>query len=306
MAGKRASKKGNKWVSVVVFVFVVAYLAFSQQDNTEVVQNNYSAYNEKDSSYEVTSDLEIYVFDVGQADSILISNSGEYMLIDAGNNKDGKLIVKELNELGIKKIDYLIGTHPHEDHIGGLDDVIENFDIGTIYMPKRQADTKTFEDILDIVSKKKLKITSPKPGDIFNIGEAKCKVISADANASDTNDSSVVIELCFGSKKYLFTGDIGEAIESACEWEDIDVLKVAHHGSRYSSTKEFLNSTKPEIAIISTGLGNDYGHPHKEALTRLEATKAKIYRTDEDGTIYIKSDGDNISIECLDICLDGN
>lgn len=309
MAQKRKNKKVvSSIVSLLIILSAFIYYQFGGGfEDTEIVQNNYSSKDEVvTSNVDVSSDLEIYFFDVGQADCILISNDGKNMLIDAGNNEDGKLIVKELKDMGITTIDYLIGTHPHEDHIGGLDDVIDNFNIGTLFMPKRQTDTKTFEDVLDSVSSKNLKITTPSIGQTFNLGEALCEVISVKSDAKETNDSSIVIELSFGDKKYLFTGDIEKEVEDECNWEDIDVLKVAHHGSRGSSSKEFLNVTKPEIAIISVGKDNTYNHPHEEALQRLENVDAKIYRTDESGTIYLKSDGFEVSIESLNICLDGN
>lgn len=309
MVQKKKSKKVvSSIVSLLIILSAFIYYQFGDGfEDTEIVQNNYSSKDEVvTSNVSVSSDLEIYFFDVGQADCIFVSNDGKNMLIDAGNNEDGKLIVKELKDLGITTIDYLIGTHPHEDHIGGLDDVIDNFNIGTLFMPKRQTDTKTFEDVLDSVSNKNLKITTPSIGQTFYLGEALCEVVSVKSDAKETNDSSIVIELSFGDKKYLFTGDIEKEVEDECNWEDIDVLKVAHHGSRGSSSEAFLNVTEPEIAIISVGKDNTYNHPHEEALQRLENVDAKIYRTDESGTIYLKSNGFEVSIESLDICLDGN
>lgn len=310
MAQKKKGKKAASSISSVlgILVVLVYYFLGGGYDTTETVQNEYNHKTEVEVSdtTNVSSELEIYFFDVGQADAILVSNNGEYMLIDAGNNKDGKLLVEELKSLGVTTIDYLVGTHPHEDHIGGFDDVILAFDIENIYMPKRQATSKTFEDVLDAISTKKLKVTTPKVASVFYVGEAACEILSVESDAEDTNDSSIVIEMTFGTNKYLFTGDITETIESGVEWEDIDVLKVAHHGSRYSSSKEFLEETAPEFIVISCGKGNDYGHPHNEALNRLQNTGAEIYRTDKNGTIYLQSDGIDIEIEALDICVDGN
>ena len=160
-----------------------------------------------------SQNLKVYFFDVGQADSILVMNQDKTMLIDAGNNEDGELLVKNLNTLGVTKIDYLIGTHPHEDHIGGLDDIIKNFEIGTIYMPKVQTNTKTFEDVLDAVKEKNLSITTPKINDKFLVGDAECKVLSVDNNEKNLNLSSIVIQMKFDTLSYLFMGDAETEVE---------------------------------------------------------------------------------------------
>lgn len=250
--------------------------------------------------------LQIYFLDVGQADSIFITNNGENMLIDAGNNEDGKLVVDFLKSMNITKIDYLIGTHPHEDHIGGLDDVINEMDIGKIFMPKKSSTTKTFKDVLTAISNKNLKVKAPKVGDKFNVGNAVCEVMSIENDADNANEASIVIEMTYSSQKFLFTGDMETNNEKARDWNDIDVLKVAHHGSRTSSSKLFLSQTLPEVAVISLGKDNDYGHPHEEVVKRLENVEATIYRTDESGTILLVSDGEENEIQFLAISCDGN
>lgn len=254
--------------------------------------------------FENNGELKVYIFDVGQADCILVMNGNQTMLIDAGNNADGKFIVNQLQKMNITRMDYLIGTHPHEDHIGGLDDVIKSFDIDKIYMPKKTTNTKTYEDVLSAITSKKLKITTPKIGDSFYLGGAKCEIMNVDNDAEDLNETSIVIELTYGDKKFLFTGDTETTKEKERIWNDIDVLKVAHHGSSTSTSKDFLNQTKPEFAIISCGINNDYGHPHKEIITRLK--EIETYRTDKDGTILVTCDGSDIKIEKLDIDLNGN
>ncbi len=250
--------------------------------------------------------LGVYFLNVGQADCIFVYEDGACMLIDAGNNPDGKLISQYLKSHGITKIDYLIGTHPDEDHIGGLDVIIEDFSIGNMYMPKKASTTKTYEDVLDAILAKKMKVKSPKVGSKFSLGNATCEIMSIENDAEDSNEASICIELTYGSQKFLFTGDMESANEEARKWNKINVLKVAHHGSSTSSTEEFLEQTSPEIAVISCGKDNKYGHPHKETLEKLEKIGCEVYRTDEMGTIVITSDGTKETTTFLDVCLDGN
>jgi len=219
------------------------------------------------------------------------------MLIDAGTNNVGNTVVQNLKDLGITKIDYLVGTHPHEDHIGGMDDVINNFEIGTIYMPKVQTNTKTFEDVLDAISNKGLTITTPEVGYVFEVGNTKCEVMCAGTGTTEENSnlnlSSIVIRMVYGEESFLFMGDAEEKNESSRQWPQTTVLKVGHHGSDTSSSESFLNQVKPEISVISVGINNTYGHPKKTTLDKLNALGTSIYRTDQNGTITITCDGTN-------------
>ena len=304
MANKKSQK--NTIIGSIITVIILIILTITGNDS-QIFKSTTSATNDNVSS-EVLDNLEnvsiqtgndcistipqdnnlrVYCLDVGQGDSILITNNNKTMLIDASTNEMGSRVVKYLNDLGIKKIDYLVGTHPHEDHIGGLDNVIKNFDIGTIYMPNVVATTKTFEEVIDAISAKKLKVTSPKTGDKFTVGNAECEVMSIRNDKDDYNNCSIVIKMDFNNVSYLFTGDAEESVESSRKWPHIDVLKVGHHGSNTSSIKKFLEQIKPEVALISVGQGNTYGHPTQATLKRLSNIGAKIYRTDENGTILL-------------------
>ena len=150
----------------------------------------------------------------------------------------------------------------------------------------------------------KVKVKSPKVGTTFNVGNAICEVMTIENNAEDANWSSISLEMTYGTQKFLFTGDMEVYNEESRDWNDVDILKVAHHGSSTSTSKDFLSQAKPEFAIISCGINNDYGHPHKEIITRLKGIET--YRTDKDGTILLTCDGDDIKIEKLDIDLNGN
>ena len=232
--------------------------------------------------------LKVYFFDVGQADSMLIQNNGENMLIDAGNNEDGETLVNNLKTLGVEKIDYLVGTHPHEDHIGGMDDIINSFEIGKIYMPNVSTNTKTFEDVIDAAKNKNLQIETPKAGDKFTIGKASCEVAYVGNDKENLNLSSIIIKMKYNNLSYLFTGDTEADVENKIDFGKINILKVAHHGSDTSSSEKFVNETAPEVAIISVGKDNSYGHPSNEIIKRYEKVGSKIYRTDEVGNIFIE------------------
>lgn len=295
-------KKKNKKLfrKIIILLLIIGY--YYIKENNESYSNKEPETNtqiKNEIKHTPSSDLNIYYIDVGQADSILITNKNHNMLIDAGNNEDGPLLVKYIKEeLNIDKLDYVVGTHPHEDHIGGLDDIINNLDVKEVYLPEATTTTKTFEDVLDAIANNSLGITVPTIGEKFTLGEANLEVIYTGTGEKDLNEASIVLKMTFGNHDYLFTGDTTEEVEKTILNKDIniDVLKVAHHGSKYSSCKEFLTIATPEYAIISAGEGNSYGHPEEETITRLKQHTNKIYVTKDLGTIVLTSDGTSIII----------
>ena len=253
------------------------------------------------------SELKIYFLDVGQADSILITSNGEYALIDAGNNNDGKKLVNYFNEMGIEKFKYVIGTHAHEDHIGGMDDIIKNFSIEHFYMPNVITTTKTFEDVLDALETQNIRFETPNIDESFSMNDVKFKVLYVGEDKTDLNNSSIVLKVTYFNTTYLLTADATSEVERKILDKELesDVLKVAHHGSGYSSIASFLTKVNPKYAVISVGRNNDYGLPKNITLKKLEKLGTTIYRTDKDGTILLTSDGNSISFETYRTDVDG-
>ena len=297
----------KKRVSLIgIIIFIILILIEIKGININDLSNNIK--NNKEEKKEeqpvnkielVNSNLYVYFIDVGQADAILIQNNNENMLIDAGNNEDGEKIVKFLQEKEITQFKYIVGTHPHEDHIGGLDDIINSFEIENVLLPNAYTTTKTFEDVLDAIDNKKLEITVPEIDSSLKLGDANITVLYSGDNPSDLNDASIVLRLDFGENSFLFTGDATTKVEKEILNKNlkVDVYKVAHHGSNSSNSKSFLDKVNPTYGIISTEQDNNYGHPHDEVLKRLETRNIKLYRTDILGTILVSSDGKNIDIK---------
>lgn len=296
------TKKQKKQLIEAILVIIITIISIYFNNEKEV--QSPTTQNRETEQVINTSDadnLKVHFIDVGQADSILIEQNNEYMLIDAGNNEDGPLLVNYFNNLGITSFKYVFGTHAHEDHIGGLDDIIENFTIENFYMPEVITTTKTFEDVLDALEAKQVAFQTPKINDELTLKDSKIKVLSLLNDDEDLNDTSIVLRLKYGTTSFLFTGDASSTIEKNILNKEIqsDVLKLGHHGSRYSTSKEFLKKVSPTYAIISVGKNNSYNHPHSEVFKRLNEQNVKIYRTDEQGTIIAESNGTIINFTTI-------
>lgn len=295
----KSVKKQLTKALLVLIILVAGYFYTTYFDNKNITKDVTT--NVKQTINESSSNLKIYFVDVGQADCILINDNNEYGLIDAGNNEDGEKIVKYFKDLGITKFKYVFGTHAHEDHIGGMDNIIENFQIEHFYMPDTITTTRTFEEVLDALEEKNIAFETPEEDENLTFSDTVFKVLHVGKDKRDLNDTSIVLKLTYKNTSYLFMGDATSSVEKDILDKDIksDVLKVGHHGSQYSSTISFLKKVSPKYAIIEVGKNNSYNHPKEVTLKKLEDLGTKIYRTDEDGTIILTSDGENMSFETV-------
>lgn len=244
--------------------------------------------------------LRIHYIDVGQGDSILIQVNSKNMLIDAGPEANAGKLTAYLKKQKVKRLDYIVATHPHEDHIGAMTSVLCSFQTGSLYAPKVISDTRSFYTMVLTLKKMNKKIIGAQEGVILDLGKnAQCYMLSpCSENYSSLNDYSPAIMLTYGNTDFLFMGDAEEYSENEIlnrhPQLECDVIKIGHHGSSTSSSKPLLEAASPSISIISVGKANDFGHPSKKVINLLKGMETQIYRTDIDGTIIIESDGKRI------------
>ncbi|MBQ7036654.1 MAG: MBL fold metallo-hydrolase [Clostridia bacterium] len=244
--------------------------------------------------------LSVHFIDVGQADAALLFSGGKTMLIDGGNREDSSLIAAYLKKYGISHLDYVICSHAHEDHVGGLPGALSVATAGEIFAPRTEADTKVYQNFKAKAKEQGIPIQNPSPGDSFAFGKSTAVFLGPITEKTDElNNTSLVLKVTYGETSFLFTGDAerDEELSITDAGQDVSatVLKVGHHGSNSSTSYPFLREVMPKIAVISVGKNNDYGHPDDKVLTRLRDAGVKVFRTDEMGDIIIETDGKNIS-----------
>ena len=244
--------------------------------------------------------FQMHFIDVGQALSVLVECDGQFMLYDGGNVDDGSLVVSYLQNQGVEELQYVFCSHAHEDHVGGLAAALAYFPANHVYSPVTEADTKCFQDFVKYTQQQGLQVGVPAVGTVWPLGSATVTLLGPVKQYDETNDTSLVLRIDYGSTSFLLTGDMEsdaerDLVESGANLK-ADVLQVGHHGSSTSSSYLFLNAVLPEMGIISCGVNNKYGHPHEETLSILRDAGVVVYRTDLMGTITIGSDGANYTV----------
>ncbi|WP_010239921.1 ComEC/Rec2 family competence protein [Clostridium arbusti] len=290
-----------------VFLFIFSTFIFLLSGCNSSLNDVISKLTTNSSIVRINSDpreLTVHYIDVGQGDCTLVQINKKNLLIDAGPKDAEDKVLSYIKTQGITKLDYIIATHPHEDHIGGMSLVLKNFKVGEFIAPKiyNPPNTSDFKDLIQGLKAKNMKINVLTPGDNINLGEnIQCQVLAPNHSSYDNlNNYSIVLKITYKNSKFLFNGDAEEESENEILSNGFDVscdiLKLGHHGSKTSTSEDFLKEASPKIAIISCGKNNDYGHPHKITLDKLASINSKIYRTDLHGNIVLSSDGNQIKV----------
>ncbi|MEG0296655.1 MAG: ComEC/Rec2 family competence protein [Clostridium sp.] len=289
-------KKIIGFILVLLVVISIPFLPLPNIDNVLPAQSSNISSEES-----INTNMRVHYIDVGQGDSILLTVNNKTMLIDAGPRSDEDKLLNYLSSQNITKLDYVIATHPHEDHIGNMDEVIKKYDIGTFYAPKKTATSKTYESMIQALLDKGKQITVIKEGtSSIDLGEnTRVTVYSPTKDEyEDVNNFSPIIKIEYGENSFMFTGDAEDVVEKEVLSKNAslksDVLKLGHHGSKSSTTEGFYKAVDPSIAVISCGRDNKYNHPSKETKDLLRKYRPKTFRTDLDGTIVLESNGKEI------------
>ena len=285
---RRRQKQQSGWVMVFLFIMLflaAAYVLFNRQGEAAPPAEGGS--------------LQVHFIDVGQADAALVICDGHYMLIDGGNAEDSDLVYSYLERHGAKNLDYMVASHAHEDHIGGLSGALNYAKVDTALCPVTEYSSKVFQNMVKYLEQQGKSLTVPAPGDKFDLGSARVEILGPVQEYDDTNNTSIVLRIVYGETSFLFTGDMETGAEKDLLESGADVratvLKAGHHGSDTSTGYQFLREVSPRYTVISVGEGNKYGHPSDEVLSRFRDAGTEVYRTDMQGHVIAESDGKTVT-----------
>lgn len=317
---KKLAKNVVATVAVIIVLVLGAILAPESNDNETVnstVQNEDTARNSNDvlettetgkkdeePSQQVNGELILTMVDVGQADGFILEHSGKVVVIDCGTRSTGKNMVTQLQEKGITKIDYLFGTHPHDDHIGGMLTILNNFEIGKVIIPEAEGITSDwYNNLINALVEGDYEVEFSKKGNTYQFGDAQITVLAQmESPVKNINNYSSIMKITYGEIDIIMTGDAETEIEELLleSGQDIsaEILKIGHHGSNTSTSEEFLDSVNPIYALISCSVGNRYKHPTEETMNKLQTRDIKVYRTDECGTVVLTITAKDITFNC--------
>ena len=296
--GKSGRKKLANKLTTIIAVIVLVIASLLGIDITQFFP--------QEQVQDVEGALVVHMIDVGQADCFLLVQDGKTALVDCGTRSTGEDAVEYIKGLGITKLDYVVGTHPHDDHMGGMYDVITSFDIGTVIIPdSRDAEITAnwYIKLMTELNTGDYKIDYAEKGEAFQLEDAIMKVIAAETDVGgNTNNYSIVLKVSFGQMDMIMTGDAETEVEEIILQSganiDAEILKMGHHGSDTSSSEEFLDAVSPEYALISSKVGNKYEHPIKSTMEKLEERNIEVYRTDENGTVVMSITTNSVSFSC--------
>ena len=308
----RHRRKAPLWVSLLLLVFLLLMRNRQVSEWIDGLTDEVNQNAETVSGGEVIKtgdpegELEVHFLDVGHGDSTVILCGDHAMMIDCGDDSQGTKLQNYLTKHGVKKLDYLVLTHPDKDHIGGAPVILTKFPIDQVFQSDYYKDNKTADKLRQTLEYARVDAITPQVGEEYQLGEAYFTILAPVGEYEESNNSSIALLLHFGDNTFLFTGDAEKEAENDMVENSTasglslkaDVYQAGHHGSKSSSKKKFLSAVSPEFAVISCDYQGEYGHPHAEVLNRLREAGIKVFRTDEQGTIVAVSDGKNITWNC--------
>ncbi|MBR3967077.1 MAG: MBL fold metallo-hydrolase [Clostridia bacterium] len=288
MARKRSKSLKIELIILAIFVIIAGYNYYQKMKSAELVDDT----------------VELHIIDVGQGDSVLIKTKAGNILIDAGTGESEEALSHYLYSVGVDSFEYCIFTHPHEDHIGGADMIMENYDVRNVIISPAVTDTVTFERLIDALERSDANIIEAVPDSKYSVGDVEIMIMGPiELEDRDLNNSSVITRVSYGAVRMMFTGDAEKKQENDILHRysvfdlDCDFLKMGHHGSSTSSSEDFVFAVSPYLAAISCGMDNEYGHPHSEILSLLEREEIEYHRTDLMGDIVYVCDGKNLELK---------